>query len=94
MDDVAGRSNIAGNMVEKSDFRRLIGMGFHALRFIDDDDMLILIEFFDQIRVSGWELFFRVIVRVKDQLDLVSFLNGALPVDGLDVYKRQVPRRS
>ena len=85
MHDVAGRSNIAGNMVEKGNFCRLIGMGFHAFRLINDDDMLILIEFFDQTRVSGWELFFRVIVRVKDQLDLVSFLNGALPVDGLAI---------
>ena len=61
-------------------------MGFHAFRLIDDDDMLILIEFFDQTRVSAGSSF-RVIVRVKDQLDLVSFLNGALPVDGLAMTK-------
>ena len=53
-------------MVEKSNFCRLIGMGFHTFRLIDDDDMLILIEFFDQTRVSGWELLFRVIVGIKD----------------------------
>ena len=41
MHDVAGGSNIAGNMVEKSNFCRLIGMGFHTFKLIDDDDMLI-----------------------------------------------------
>ncbi len=64
---------MAGNVVEKEQFLSAHWHGFHTFRLIDDDDMLILMELFDQTRVSGWELFFRVIV-ASDQAGSDVFL--------------------
>lgn len=37
VDDIAGGADIGGDMVEESDFGRLIAMGLHTLGLVDDD---------------------------------------------------------
>ena len=72
-------------MVEQSDFCRLIAVAFHAVRLIDNDEMLVLIELFDQTRLACREFFFWIILFVKGQLNAVARLDQVLPVDGLTV---------
>lgn len=52
-------------MVEQSDFCRLIAVTFHAVWLVDDDEMLVLIELLDQMRLASGEFFFWIILFVK-----------------------------
>ena len=72
-------------MVEQSDFCRLIAVAFHAVRLVDDDEMLVLVELLDQMRLASREFFFWIILFVKGQLDVVTRLDQSLPMDGLTV---------
>ena len=72
-------------MIEQSYFCRLIGVTFHAVGLVDDDEMLVLIELFDQTRLTSREFFFWIVVFVKGQLNAVARLDQSLPVDRLTV---------
>lgn len=72
-------------MVEQSDFCRLIAVAFHAVWLVDDDEMLVLIELLDQMRLASGEFFFWIILFVKGQLDVVARLDQSLPMDGFTV---------
>ena len=52
-------------MIEQSDFCRLIAVTFHAVWLVDDDEMLVLIELLDQMRLARGEFFFWIILFVK-----------------------------
>lgn len=72
-------------MVEQSDFCRLIAVTFHAVWLVDDNEMLVLIELLDQMRLASGEFFFWIILFVKGQLNAVARLDQVLPVDGFSV---------
>ena len=72
-------------MVEQSDFCRFVSVTFHALRLIDDDEMLVLIKLLDQMRLASGEFFFWIVFFVKGQLNAVARLDQVLPVDGFSV---------
>ena len=72
-------------MVEQSDFCRLIAVTFHAVWLVDNNEMLVLIELLDQMRLASGEFFFWIILFVKGQLDVVTRLDQSLPMDGLTV---------
>ena len=72
-------------MVEQSDFCRFIAVAFHAVWLVDDDEMLVLIELLDQMRLASGEFFFWIILFVKGQLNAVTRLDQSLPMDGLTV---------
>lgn len=52
VDHMAGLTDIGRDMVEQGNFCRLIAVGFHAFGLVDDNQMLILIEFLHQVRLS------------------------------------------
>ena len=72
-------------MVEQSDFCRLIAVTFHAVWLVDDDEMLVLIELLDQMRLARGEFFFWIILFVKGQLNAVTRLDQSLPMDVFSV---------
>lgn len=72
-------------MVEQSDFCRFIAVTFHAVWLVDDDEMLVLIELLDQMRLASGEFFFWIFLFVKGQLNAVARLDQVLPVDGFSV---------
>lgn len=72
-------------MVEQSDLCRFISVTFHAVWLVDDDEMLVLVELLDQMRLTSGEFFFWIILFVKGQLNAVTRLDQSLPMDGLTV---------
>ena len=52
VNDIAGLTDIGGNMIEQSQLSWLISVGFHTLRFIDDDEVLVLVELFYEFAIS------------------------------------------
>lgn len=72
-------------MVKQGYLCRIITMRLHPLGFIDNDEMLILIERLYQIGVSHRDGFIRIVLCVKGQANFIAFFNWALPINGFSV---------
>ena len=65
MNDIAGLANIGTDMVKKGDFVWLITMRFHPLWFVDNNQVLILINLLNEVRIAPMDFFFGIIFLVK-----------------------------
>lgn len=72
-------------MVKQGYFCRLITMRLHPLGFIDNDEMLILIERLYKTGFPHENSFIRIVLCVKGQANFIAFFNWTLPINGLSV---------
>ena len=85
VDHIAGLAHIGGNMIEEGDFCWLIAVGLHALRLVDNDEVLILIELLHQTGIPLRDAFLRIIFLIKGQFQHIASANRALPVNHLAI---------
>lgn len=81
MNDIAGLSHIGRHMIKQGKLVWFIAVGLHALGFIDNDDVLVLVERFNEICLPKRNSLRWIIVIIESQLDEVVLFNQTLPVD-------------
>ena len=81
MNDIASLTYIGADMIEKCNFFWLIPVSFHTFWFVHDDQMLVLVDFLDKIRISPNNFFCRIILLVENQLTFISGFDSLMPVD-------------
>ena len=52
VNDIAGLTDVSRNMIKQGQLCWFISVGFHTLRFIDDNEMLVLIELLYEFAIS------------------------------------------